>query len=119
MPIQTPGKDELKEAIYDAFFTIVLEGLNEIKDDKIKNQAMVKQIENIEKLSIGLATAIDKYILNTIVIINAGIPVSIKTNPTTGKGKTVSTSTSSTVLVDVDLVNPTTGQGETTAVGTS
>lgn len=118
MPIQTPGIEELKQTIYLAFFNVALENLNQIKDEKIKEEAIAQQQKIIENLSSNLASAIDEYILNTIVIIKAGIPVSIKTNPTTGKGKVISTS-STTALVDVDLVNPTIGQGETTTVGTS
>lgn len=118
MPIQTPGQKILEEAIFNAFFTPAQEGLQEITDKDAKEKAEDKARANIEKISKDLATAIDNYITDTIVIIKSGIPVSIKTDKTTGDGKTVGTSTTGEQRVKVE-VSPTIGRGETIDEGTS
>jgi hypothetical protein len=120
MPIQTPGTLSLKEAIYTAFLEPLQEDLKKIENDEVKKETEAKAIANIEKISKKLAIAIDEHILNTIVIIKAGIPVSIKTEKTTGKGKTVGNlSNGANLDVNVDVVQPAKGRGETTDVGTS
>jgi hypothetical protein len=94
MPIQTPGYLELKSSISNAFLKPVLKGLEEIKDEKIKKETEKKAQDNIDVLSESLAKAIDEYIVNMIVTINAGIPVAVKIDNATIQGETIDTGTS-------------------------